>query len=588
MEEHLYDDDGLPIDLEKPIGEGINLFEFSLDPYAGLFWGDKEIWSPIDAMNNLLRANVSWNTGNSSGLEDGVLTFGFWPSLEAAQNSYYLETDEDGYVITTDSVHIYYGNFQTFTPEQQDAARATMQLWDDLIAISIQEAPIEEADITFGFVQMSPAAGAHAFYPQEDALNAAYGYEEAGRIAGDVWLNYLYGGAFEENGNAFADMSIGSYGWFTLAHELGHSLGLPHGGQYNASYDGPDEDTDPDPIAYGSHAYFAQDTQQYTIMSYFDGMYTGQNAFRWNSTTGGTWMMAQTPAVHDILAIQQLYGADYTTRAGDTVYGFNSNADRDVFDFTVNDTPIVTIWDGGGTDTLDLSGFNSDAIININQGAFSSAGYTINPDLKALLIANGWTEADFDALYAAWGLGPDGRPVDNIAIAYGAEIENAVGGSGNDQMIGNTLNNSLVGNDGDDTIGGGAGDDTLDGGNGIDSLNGGSGNDSLLGGNGDDFLNGGSGNDGLVGANGVDTLNGGSGNDSLNGGRGSDIYVFANTGTDTIVGYELGERIDLSAFDITMEQVTISANGLFVELGENDLVIQFNTSNLSGSDIYFG
>jgi hypothetical protein len=42
-------------------------------------------------------------------------------------------------------------------------ATANLQLWDDLIAVTFQKAASPaEADITFGFVQMSPAAGAHA------------------------------------------------------------------------------------------------------------------------------------------------------------------------------------------------------------------------------------------------------------------------------------------------------------------------------------------------------------------------------------------------------------------------------------------
>ena len=35
---------------------------------------------------------------------------------------------------------------------------------------------------------------------------------------------------------------------------------------------------------------------------------------------------------HDILAAQIMYGADMTTRTGDTTYGFNSNAGRDHYD----------------------------------------------------------------------------------------------------------------------------------------------------------------------------------------------------------------------------------------------------------------
>ena len=41
---------------------------------------------------------------------------------------------------------------------------------------------------------------------------------------------------------------------------------------------------------------------------------------------------------------------------------------------------------------------------------------------------------------------------DNIAIAYGALIENAIGGHGNDRINGNQANNSFTGGEGADTF----------------------------------------------------------------------------------------------------------------------------------------
>jgi len=440
--------------------------DISADPYAGQTAGNgKEIWSAQEAADNLNRYEVNWTFGNNGAADDGVLTFGFWQSLEEVQNSYYTETNADGYVLTADGDYILAGKFAPFNAQQQAMAIANLQLWDDLIAVTFQPATsASEADITFGFVQMSPAAGAHAYYPQEEALNEAYGFVDAGKVSGDVWANYLYQGSFSG-----ANTNIGAYGWFAITHELGHTLGLAHGGDYNASDDN-DHDGKPDPITYQGDAYFFQDSQQYTIMSYFDGRVTGQAAVKWTAT-GGTFQYAQTPAVHDILAVQGVYGADYTTRSGDTVYGFHSTAGNAVFDFSTNTAPIVTIWDGGGNDTLDLSGFNANNVIDINEGAFSSAGFMINADYKAALTAaRGWTEADFAAFYARNGLGPDGRPVDNIAIAYGAKIENAIGGSGNDTIKGNAMSNQLVGNAGNDQFWGGNGADVFTLGAGADKL----------------------------------------------------------------------------------------------------------------------
>jgi uncharacterized delta-60 repeat protein len=61
-----------------------------------------------------------------------------------------------------------------------------------------------------------------------------------------------------------------------------------------------------------------------------------------------------------------------------------------------------------------------------------------------------------------------------------ADVENILGGSGNDLIVGGPFANSLVGNAGNDIIWGGEGNDTLVGGTGTDQLFGQGGNDLLL------------------------------------------------------------------------------------------------------------
>ena len=81
-----------------------------------------------------------------------------------------------------------------------------------------------------------------------------------------------------------------------------------------------------------------------------------------------------------------------------------------------------------------------------------------------------------------------GGEINNIAIARGSIIENAIGGSGNDNVTGNGADNALDGGLGNDILSGGAGNDTLIGGVGDDKLYGGVGTDSLSGGLGSDEL----------------------------------------------------------------------------------------------------
>ena len=72
-----------------------------------------------------------------------------------------------------------------------------------------------------------------------------------------------------------------------------------------------------------------------------------------------------------------MYGVETSTRTGDTTYGFNATADvtNDAMRFEEGEmATIFTIWDAGGNDTLDLSGYHSDSVIDLREGAYSSAG----------------------------------------------------------------------------------------------------------------------------------------------------------------------------------------------------------------------
>ncbi len=283
-----------------------------------------------------------------------------------------------------------------FNSEQRAAARTAVSLWEDLIDLEINQTSESTADILF--TNYTDAGQAYAYLPP----------------IGDIFINPDQASNFQLN--------PGGYGLLTLVHELGHALGLDHPGDYDAGRDSE--------LNYRDQAEYFQDSHQYTVMSYWSAGNTGANH--------GINNYASTPMVHDIAAIQAIYGADQTTRTGNTVYGFNSTADRSVFDFAshlYSQTPIVTIWDAGGIDTLDLSGYSNNARVDLNDGAYSDAG--------------GLTQ--------------------NIAIAFNAIIENAIGGQGNDLISGNEFANHLEGGAGNDVLTGAEGNDILSGGVGNDT-----------------------------------------------------------------------------------------------------------------------
>ncbi|HNR77693.1 MAG TPA: M10 family metallopeptidase C-terminal domain-containing protein, partial [Parvularculaceae bacterium] len=241
--------------------------------------------------------------------------------------------------------------FQQFNSAQIIAAEAALQLWADVANITFVRvgagtsgvaAYSNNATILFAnYMTETDPASAFAFLPSPGATGAA-------NVAGDIWVDM----SEAQNVNPV----FGDFGAHTLAHEIGHAIGINHPGPYNGGSP-----------TYAADAVYWQDARMFTVMSYFGSMNAGGNlpSFSWG------------PQYHDIAAAQLLYGANMTTRTGDTIYGFNSTAGRELFDISSPSQGVVfSIWDAGGNDTLDLSGYSQNAEIDLRPGAFSSAGPT--------------------------------------------------------------------------------------------------------------------------------------------------------------------------------------------------------------------
>lgn len=356
------------------------------------------------------------------------------------------------------------------------AATRALTLWNDLIAIDIVLGPDAKLGIDFSTATALGATYTSSTYSGQE--NGHWIYDSANVAMNTTWSTQ----------QDAADFGIGTRGSMTLLHEIGHALGLDHPGSYNGS------------AQYAANAEYRQDTQQYTVMSYFNAGSDGSGA---GHLTAQGFHYAATPMLHDIAAIQAIFGADMTTRVENTVYGFDSNAGSAVYDFAQNRNPVIAIWDAGGIDTINASGFGSRQVINLGDGAYSSIG-----TLKK-----------------------------NVAIAYGAVIENAVGGKDNDKITGNAADNRLTGGGGNDVISGASGEDMLFGCGGKDTLKGCSGDDLLHGGGGSDLLIGGSGDDHLYGGAGTDT--------ARYAGRIGDYRVHTSGGVTTVIDRDTGDRDSL-------------------------------------------
>ncbi|HSW07390.1 Ig-like domain-containing protein [Aquabacterium sp.] len=305
--------------------------------------------------------------------------------------------------------------FRAVNAEQQAWMTLALATWDELIPQATAPGTPGSTNIEFGYTSTN-IGYAHAYYPSN---GSAY---------------------FNATEDSLVNTALGEYGFQTFIHEIGHALGLDHMGDYNGNGN-------------WSPSSF-QDSVVLSIMSYFGPRYAAPNYSAevmqadWVDANGVTHS-PQTPMLNDVYAIQTIYGVSTTTRLDDSVYGFSSTIGGPtgaIYDFTVNDNPILTVFDSGGTDTLNFSGWSTPGRIDLHAGAFSSVNDMTN----------------------------------NIAIAYNTTIENAIGGGGSDVIIGNDADNRLEGGAANDELLGSAGDDTLVGGAGNDQLDGGDGSDTAV------------------------------------------------------------------------------------------------------------
>ena len=375
------------------LGDGAAAFVPTVAKY-GFFFDDGEPFPVAAAASVSVSAGAAKPVATIATLAD-YLVNGFWQYNNALAHHWASST-------------ITY-NISGLNAAEQFLAQSALQAWHDVANVNFVLTS-GAANITFthnGTMQ----AVTNASWTGSGALISATVNISTDWVTND-------GGAMD------GKTGIDSYAYQTYIHEIGHALGLGHQGPYNGS------------ASYSTNALYADDTWQYSIMSYFSQ----------NNYSGSTYRYVVTPQMADIYAADSIYGPATTTRTADTVYGFHSNAGA-VYDFNAyTSAPAFTIYDSGGNDTLDCSGYSALQTINLNAGAFSSVGGLTN----------------------------------NIAIALNANIENAIGGSGNDTLIANNNGCRLTGGAGNDALTGGAGNDWLIGGLGVDTMTGNGGVDTFV------------------------------------------------------------------------------------------------------------
>jgi serralysin len=301
-------------------------------------------------------------------------------------------------------------HFKAFTAAQQAAVQRVLAM-DSAVA-----------NVTFTKITESATTHATIRYAESDKPNTGWGYYPGTNAAGgDVWLN---------NSTHWYDWPVkGNYAWTTIIHETGHAMGLKH----------------PQDVSGAFGAMPANhDSLEYSVMSYRS--YVG--APLTGGYTNAATSYPQTLMMYDIAALQAMYGANYNTQGGDTVYSWNPSTGQEFVNGVGQGAPagnkiFMTLWDGGGNDTYDFSNYATNLKVDLAPGAWTtvSAG-------QLAALGNGHSAAGNIA---------------NAILYHGSAaslIENAVGGAGNDVIFGNAANNRLTGGRGNDVIDGRGGTDT--------------------------------------------------------------------------------------------------------------------------------
>lgn len=447
----------------------------------------------------------------------------------------------DGFVTPTVTFSITPANATFITPFELDDV--------DITPFAVPISPFGEAVFRDGLAQVENFANIR--FTEIEELGEAFGTirifgntADSGRVIGFAGLPSDSPTASDI---AIFESEIAGNGLlrFVILHELGHALGLTHADL--------EEEGNIFPAEFAG-AEFTLLTPSFASAFFPDAVRAS--------------FYPTTFSYGDILALRQIYGAP-TTPDEDNVYRFD-----------LNQQYWETIFDTGGTDTIEIFGGSEAVKLDLTGddsfgGAFIDVGTTVT-------------------YFSAGGFAIGSRS-ETVFVSPETVIENIIVAGGDDTVVGNSAGNRILGGDGADNIDGADGSDRLLGEAGADILLGKAGADTLAGGAGDDISAGGEGNDALFagsgdtgddlafGDNGADLLAGGAGNDTLVGGSytgtGQAFSVTAGAvngaARDTLFGGDGDDLLITGSFDD-------ANNNLQVDAGEVDASSTANHTAFAG------
>lgn len=368
----------------------------------------------------------------------GLLNFKYSGTIYVSVSDGFSNVDYSfGLVNSTDYTTTPYSNEIYWSPEVINNIQGTLSILSSFANLPFSSVTNYETSGSFGQYSIaSPAdvgilsdinisfmnSNSTSLLGSSSLYFDSFGYYQS---RGDVFINYT-GSAFASEGVTFADFSKSRQ---VLLHELCHSLGLSHpfyngtetsdfGGLVNAGFQN---------LGFNINSASDLNKEYFTIMSYDD-----ESNISFNN--------AYTPMILDVIALQGAYGQG----------SGSSGAGNDLIQ--AGNYGYRTYFDTGGTDTVDVSMYESGCYLNMGR-SIVGASYQVG------LITS---YADTIRLFA-------GSNPQSLRWLYG-EYENAIGSIATDGILGNSLDNIIQSGGGNDYVKGGGGNDTIDCGDGIGDI----------------------------------------------------------------------------------------------------------------------